>query len=218
MPAQSALRSKPAADFSLIETLRWEPGQGFLRLDQHLRRLTRSADALGFRQPQQVGKLLDEAVANASTPMRARLTVTFRGKAEATATPFEPIAEDVVWKLRIAKQILISEDALFRHKTSRRDPYEAARAEFSAAEADEVLLLNERGELCEGTITNLFVEDYDGQLLTPALNCGLLPGVLRAELIRERKARSEVLKPADLKGRKIFVGNSLRGLIRAEMV
>lgn len=218
MPAQSALRSKPAADFSLIETLRWEPGQGFLRLDQHLRRLTRSADALGFRQPQQVGKLLDEAVAEASTPMRTRLTVTFRGKAEVTATPFQPIAEGTVWKLRIAKQILLSDDTLFRHKTSRRDPYEAARAEFSSDEADEVLLLNERGELCEGTITNLFVEAEDGQLLTPALNCGLLPGVLRAELIRERKARSDVLKPADLKHRKIFVGNSLRGLIAAELV
>lgn len=218
MPAQSALRSKPAADFSLIETLRWEPGNGFLRLDHHLRRLVRSADALGFRQPQQVTKLLEEAVADASSPMRTRLTVTFRGKAEVTATAFTPIEENTIWTVRIAKQILQSDDALFRHKTSRRDPYEAARAEFSSEQADEVLLLNERGELCEGTITNLFVEAEDGQLLTPPLNCGLLPGVLRAELIRERKARSEVLKPADLAGRKVYVGNSLRGLIRAELV
>ncbi|WP_137133532.1 aminotransferase class IV family protein [Rhizobium sp. FKY42] len=218
MPAQSALRSKSAADFSLIETIRWEPGQGFLRLEQHLRRLTRSADALGFRQPLHVTKLLEEAVEGAATPMRARLTVSFRGKAEVAATAFEPVAEDTVWKLKIAKQTLLSDDTLFRHKTSRRDPYEAARAEYSPEEADEVLLLNERGELCEGTITNLFVEAEDGQLLTPALNCGLLPGVLRAELIRERKARSEVLKPADLKHRRIFVGNSLRGLIPAELV
>lgn len=218
MPAKSALRSKPAADFSLIETLRWEPDNGFLRLDQHLRRLVRSADALGFRQPQQVNTLLEEAVADAATAMRVRLTVTFRGKAEVTATAFMPVTDDTIWKLKIARQVLQSDDALFRHKTSRRDPYEAARAEFSPEQADEVLLLNERGELCEGTITNLFVEAEDGQLLTPALNCGLLPGVLRAELIRERKARSEVLKPVDLAGRKIYVGNSLRGLIRAELL
>jgi 4-amino-4-deoxychorismate lyase len=55
-------------------------------------------------------------------------------------------------------------------------------------------------------------------LLTPPLTSGLLPGVLRAELIRERKARGEVLKLDDLRHRKLFVGNSLRGLIRAELI
>ncbi|MFD1745189.1 aminotransferase class IV family protein [Rhizobium helianthi] len=217
MPAQSAVRSKQSADFSLIETLRWEPGAGFLRLDQHLRRMKRSADALGFRQPESPMKLLQEAVKDSAEPMRVRLTVTFRGKADVTATTFQPIASDSIWTLRIAQQRLASDDPLFRHKTSRRDPYEAARAEFKPEEADEVLLLNERGELCEGTITNLFVEASDGQLLTPPLSCGLLPGVLRAELIREGRAKSEILKPEDLKDRKIFVGNALRGLIPAQL-
>ena len=55
-------------------------------------------------------------------------------------------------------------------------------------------------------------------LLTPPLTSGLLPGVLRAELIRERKARGEVLQLDDLRHRKLFVGNSLRGLIPAELV
>ena len=87
---------------------------------------------------------------------------------------------------QIAKTRLQSEDSLFRHKTTRREPYEAARAEFSKDEADEVILLNERGEVCEGTITNIFAEAADGILLTPPLTSGLLPGVLRAELIRER--------------------------------
>lgn len=214
MSSQSALRSKPSADFLLIETLRWEPSQGFLRLDQHLRRLSRSADALGFRQPVKPDEALKE-IATGDVPLRVRLTMTFRGKVEVTATPFEPVAPDTVWRLRIARTKLDSEDSLFRHKTTRREPYEAARAEFKSDEADEVLLLNERGELCEGTITNLFVEAADGQMITPPLSSGLLPGVLRADLIRERKARSEVLKPTDLVDRKIFVGNSLRGLIPA---
>jgi 4-amino-4-deoxychorismate lyase len=217
MSAKSALRSKPSADFSLIETLRWEPGTGFLRLDPHLRRLARSADALGFRQPQDAPALLADAVSG-HTPLRVRLTMTYRGKIEITATPFVAHPAEKIWRLRIARQRLSSDDTLYRHKTTRREPYEAARAEFSAEEADEVLLLNERGELCEGTITNLFVEAEDGQLLTPPLSCGLLPGILRADLIRERKARSETLRPADLKGRRIFVGNSLRGLMEAELV
>lgn len=204
-------------DFSLIETMRWQPDAGFLRLDQHLRRLSRSADALGFRQPQDAKGKLEKEVSG-DTPLRVRLVMTYRGKMEVTATPFEPIPEETVWRLKIAKTRLQSEDSLFRHKTSRREPYEAARAEFSRDEADEVILLNERGEVCEGTITNIFAEAADGMLLTPPLASGLLPGVLRAELIRERKARGEVLKLDDLRQRKLFVGNSLRGLIRAELV
>jgi 4-amino-4-deoxychorismate lyase len=204
-------------DFSLIETLRWQPDAGFLRLDQHLRRLARSADALGFRQPQDPkGKLQKEV--DGDVPLRVRLVMTYRGKMEVSATPFEPVPEESVWRLKIAKTRLQSEDSLFRHKTTRREHYEAARAEFSKDVADEVILLNERDEVCEGTITNIFAEAADGMLLTPPLTSGLLPGVLRAELIRERRARSEVLKLDDLRHRRLFVGNSLRGLIRAELV
>lgn len=217
MSSQSAVRSRKPADLSLIETMRWEPETGFLRLDQHMRRLKRSADALGFLQPDDPKAALEGAVAG-DLPLRVRLTVTYRGKIEVTTSPFEPVPDDRIWRLRIAQQRLASDDAFLRHKTSRREVYEAARAEFSSEEADEVLLLNERGELCEGTITNLFVEAEDGQFLTPALSSGLLPGVLRAELIREGKARSEMLKPAALANRRLFVGNSLRGLIQAELV
>ncbi|NBB48928.1 hypothetical protein GVN24_11650 [Rhizobium sp. CRIBSB] len=204
-------------DFSLIETLRWQPDAGFLRLDQHLRRLSRSADALGFRQPQDARGKLEKEVSG-GTPLRVRLLMTYRGKMEVTVTPFEPVPEEKVWRLKIAKTRLQSEDSLFRHKTTRREPYETARAEFPKDEADEVILLNERGEVCEGTITNIFAETADGMLLTPPLTSGLLPGVLRAELIRERKARGEVLKLDDLRHRKLFVGNSLRGLIPAELI
>lgn len=204
-------------DFSLIETLRWQPDAGFLRLDQHLRRLSRSADALGFRQPQDAKGKLEKEVSG-DVPLRVRLVMTYRGKMDVTATPFEPVPEETVWRLKVAKTKLQSEDSLFRHKTTRREPYEAARAEFSKDEADEVILLNERDEVCEGTITNIFAESADGMLLTPPLTSGLLPGVLRAELIRERRARGEVLKLDDLRHRKLFVGNSLRGLIRAELI
>ena len=204
-------------DFSLIETLRWQPDAGFLRLDQHLRRLSRSADALGFRQPQDAKGKLEKEVSG-DVPLRVRLVMTYRGKMDVTATPFEPVPEETVWRLKVAKTKLQSEDSLFRHKTTRREPYEAARAEFSKEDADEVILINERDEVCEGTITNIFAEAADGMLLTPPLTSGLLPGVLRAELIRERKARGEVLKLDDLRHRKLFVGNSLRGLIRAELI
>jgi 4-amino-4-deoxychorismate lyase len=205
-------------DFSLIETLRWEPEAGFLRLEQHMRRLNRSADALGFRLPVKPEAALKEAVSGTS-PLRVRLTMSFRGKIEVTTTPFEPVEENTIWRIRIAEKARMkSDDPLYRHKSSKRELYDAARAEFSKDDADEVLLLNERGELCEGTFTNLFVQGKDGILITPPLSSGLLPGILRADLIRERKARAEVLKPENLVGCPLFVGNSLRGLIRTELV
>jgi para-aminobenzoate synthetase/4-amino-4-deoxychorismate lyase len=85
---------------------------------------------------------------------------------------------------------------------------------------DEVIFLNQKGELTEGTRTNLFIEQ-GGRLFTPALTCGLLPGTLREELIDlPRAAASEaVLTLADLDAaERIYLGNSVRGLIRAEPV
>src|SRR3546814_9833273 len=79
-------------------------------------------------------------------------------------------------------------DTLFPYTTLFR-----SRAEFSSEDADEVLLLNERGEVCEGTITNLFVEAETGQFLTPALSSGLLPGVLRAERSEEHTSELQSL-------------------------
>ena len=78
---------------------------------------------------------------------------------------------------------------------------------------------NERGEVCEGTITNIFVDAGDGgALLTPAQSCGLLPGVLRADMLETGKAVEAVLSVGDLQAAKaLFVGNSLRGLIRASL-
>lgn len=218
MPAQGALRDGTPASFELIETLRWEPGEGFVRLDRHLRRLYASAQALGFpADPETIGEALRECQGE-RVPLRVRLTLARDGRAGATTAPFEPLPADTVWSLRIAKTRLDSTNPLIRHKTTQRLAYEAARAEFSREEAHEVLLLNEHGEVCEGTITNVFVDGGAPALITPPLGCGLLPGVLRGEMIHEGRAREAVLTEADLRAAKIvFVGNSLRGLIKARL-
>lgn len=218
MPAEGALRDGTAAGFELIETLRWEPGEGFVRRERHLARLYASADALGFAaDPQAIGEALRECQGE-RVPLRVRLTLAKDGKANATTAPFEPLAKDAVWTLRVAAVRIDADDPLIRHKTTRREVYEAARAEFSREEADEVLLLNERGEVCEGTITNVFVDAGEPELVTPALASGLLPGVLRGEMIEQGRAKEAVLTEADLQVAKaLYVGNSLRGLIRARL-
>lgn len=218
MPAEGALRDGTAAGFELIETLRWEPGEGFVRIDRHLARLYASAHALGFAaDPEAIGEALRECRGE-RVPLRVRLTLAGDGKVNVATAPFEPLPGDAVWGLRIASIRIDSGDVLLRHKTTRRQVYESARAEFLREEADEVLLRNERGEVCEGTITNVFVGTGDDVLLTPPLRCGLLAGVLREEMIEQGKAKEAVLTEADLLGAKtIYVGNSLRGLIRARL-
>jgi len=217
MPAEGAIRDGTTADFDLIETLRWQPADGFVRLDRHLQRLYSSATALGFAaDPDAIGAALGKCRGDAA--LRVRLALSRDGAAEATITPFEPLVKDAVWTLRIAQTRLDSTDPLLRHKTTRRHIYDAARAEFPRELADEVLLLNERSEICEGTITNLFISVGDPVLVTPPLTSGLLAGVLRGSMLDAGAAREVAVTEADLRSAQtIFVGNSLRGLVRARL-
>jgi 4-amino-4-deoxychorismate lyase len=209
---------RPVENFSLIETLRFEPETGFVRLRLHLARLQRSVRRLGFAAPKNVLGKLEQAVAGAAAPLRVRLTLDREGQAEVTTAPFVPLLPDTVWRLRIAATRLDSSYKLLRFKTTRRGIYEAARAECRPDEADEVLLLNEKDEVCEGTITSVFLEDSADLLRTPPISAGLLAGVLRTELICQRKARVGRIRLDDLKDRPLYVGNSLRGLIRAQLL
>lgn len=221
MSFEGPLRDGNTADLSLIETLRWEAATGFVRLERHLARLHASAETLSFAHDRQAAVgALNQAVehADGSPALRMRLTLSRSGIVAATAQPFTPLPPDRTWTLRIAKTLLDSRDDLLRHKTTRRAVYEAARAEFPASAADEIILANERGEICEGTITSIFVDAGGPVLLTPKLSCGLLAGVLRAELLDQGAAREAILSRDDLISAKaIHVGNSLRGLVPARL-
>jgi len=216
---ESALRDGNGAGFELIETMRWEPGSGFLRFERHLARLYASAAELGFAcDPERIGEVLSRTVSGHGGPLRVRLALQRAGEATAAAQAYEPLPADKVWRLQLARIRLDSGNILLRHKTSQRQVYTHARSEYLATRADEVLLANERGELCEGTITNLFVDFGDGPLATPRLDCGLLPGILRGQLLDEGRAVEAIYSFDDLKAAKaIFVGNSLRGLIPAKL-
>ena len=102
------------------------------------------------------------------------------------------------------------------HKISHRQFYEGERERLKAKTgADEVLFLNAKQELCEGSFTSLFIEKK-GQLFTPPLSAGLLPGILRAELVETERAKEKTLTIKDLlTADKVYLGNSLRGLIPA---
>jgi 4-amino-4-deoxychorismate lyase len=192
----------------LIETLRWESG-GFLREARHLARMARGAAALGWDFPRdRVVAALREGRAGVE---RVRVTLAADGAVEVTAGPYVPVAGP--WRVGLAAARLSSADPWLGVKTTRREVYDRARA--GLAGLDEVVFLNERGQVCDGTITTVFFDRGEG-LRTPPLSCGLLPGVLREEMLEDGRCRAEVLMAADLGRVRLWLGNSLRGMIAAD--
>jgi para-aminobenzoate synthetase/4-amino-4-deoxychorismate lyase len=110
--------------------------------------------------------------------------------------------------LKLAPTPVDSDDIFLYHKTTRRQVYEAARA--SRPDCDDVLLWNERGEITEASIANVVVE-RDGELLTPPVACGLLPGTFRAHLLDQGEVREKVIPVEMVKAcERIYVVNSVR--------
>lgn len=202
-----------APEFRVIETLGWSVKTGAVRLDRHLARMSGTCATLGISFPQaQLHELLDNV--SADHDLRLRLTVDRDGQGALEHWPLAATADQ--WRVAIAAQRLDSADIWLGHKTTIRALYDQARAGLPAG-IDELIFLNERGEVCEGTITNLFVQQGE-TLVTPPLASGLLPGVLRAELLDSGRAVEAVLTLPDLESAEaIFCGNSLRGLIRATL-
>lgn len=196
-------------DLKLIETLGWD-GAGFTRLERHLARLARSAAALGWGCDPVAARAALVAAAPAGA-VRLRLTLDAVGRIAVTAAALP--APHPVWRLGLAAGRLNADDPWLRIKSTRRGAYDAARAMLPPG-LDEVVFVNQRGEVCDGTITTLFFDAGAG-LCTPPLSSGLLPGVLREELLAQGQCVESVLAGADLPRVRLWLGNSLRGLSAA---
>lgn len=200
-------------DFRLIETFGYVPGQGCVRLDRHLARMARSAEVLGItfdmNEAHEVANSLSEDQA-----LRCRMTLDCDGQLDLTTFALGP-APSKAWRLAVSLEHLRSDDLWLSHKTTQRALYDQTRALMPDG-VDEVIFLNERDELCEGTITNIFVETAQGAFVTPPLTSGLLPGILRETELASGCYSEQNLTVQDLQtARNIWVGNSLRGMIPA---
>jgi para-aminobenzoate synthetase/4-amino-4-deoxychorismate lyase len=107
-------------------------------------------------------------------------------------------------------------DWRLRHKTSDRHFYEDALRAARAAGAHEALFLRDDGRLTEGSFTTIFVPRSD-VLITPPAALGLLPGVLRRNLLESGRAVEGDLMLNDLESG-FFIGNALRGLMPARLL
>ncbi|SFG05755.1 4-amino-4-deoxychorismate lyase [Palleronia marisminoris] len=206
---EGSFRDAPAG-LRVIETLRLSPS-GPVRADRHLARMARTCTALGFQFDEaEARRVLAEALGCAD--LRARLTVGANGL-QLTCAPLLPIPDD--WTVALASKRVVAGDPWRAVKTTHRGIYDAARKEMPT-NVDELIFLNDRGEVAEGTITNVFVE-RGGKLVTPPVSSGALPGILREELLDKGRAVVDELAPDDLRRGRVYCGNSLRGLIPARL-
>jgi branched-chain amino acid aminotransferase len=221
--------------YGLFETMRTYSGRIF-RLEKHLERLSQSAKLLGL--PLNAFDLKkachDTLRANKLKEARIRLTVSM-GEGEAipappkhprptvlvTATRYVPLSDEAYRKGYKAVVSTIDRDSqspLSRLKSANYLNNILARREAGASGVDESILLNERGFLCEGSASNIFLVSK-GNLITPGEESGCLPGITRQivlELaqglgigISEREVRLEELLHAD----EAFLTNSIMELM-----
>lgn len=182
-----------------FETLRTGPN-GPVRADAHAKRF---------------GRPLPDIPVTA-TNHRVRIDRDEDDNVSVQITPLQAIKPPL--KLVVSRYAISDDVQRTDIKTSRRDFYDGERARLSTLHGvDEVLFCNREGHLTEGSFTTLFVEK-GGTLLTPS-GPGLLPGVLRAEMLSQKKAMTAMLTLNDLlSADQIWVGNSLRGLMRATLI
>lgn len=205
--------------FGLIETFGWHEQSGFMWLDLHIARLAKSAEELGFKfSKTKIMRALNSAVDNLSGAQKIRLVLSKDGMVTVETAALQLANPDDLLPVTLSKNPLSSADILLAHKTTRRDFIEGELSRLNTdTNCTEVLFFNERGELCEGSYTNVFIRK-DGQMLTPPLSCGLLPGVLRQALIESGAVREQILTLDKVQNAdEIYIGNSVRGLMPARL-
>ena len=211
--AEALLKARVLTDqppqFSLFETMLWTPEAGFYLLNRHLARILDSASYFDIpTSKENLEEYLDQVSSKFSSARRVRLLLDQSGSLESEAVPYQPAQLDQPLNIRLAKEAVDSSNIFLFHKTTQRDVYESALRDFPGT--DDVLLYNELGELTEFTIGNLVVE-LDGDIFTPPIACGVLPGTFRAHLLETSQVVERTMRVKQLQDfAKIFRVNSIR--------
>ncbi|MCF6175172.1 MAG: aminodeoxychorismate synthase component I [Victivallaceae bacterium] len=201
-------------EFELLETMLYEHNE-ILWFDAHLDRV--GASQQYFNRPwnrDEVTRTVNQEVKNITAPCRIRLLLDTHGKITLENYPLNHVGWGAgAHRLKISPLCTNSKNLFLYHKTTLRDFY---NRQFAAATANgfaEVVFANERNELTEGSISSIFIQQ-NGQWRTPALECGLLPGIWRQKMIKELDAEEAVISIDELHSAdKIIIGNSVRGKV-----
>lgn len=213
--AKASILSHPTEDFELFETMGHRPKEGLRNLDRHLARLSSSAKYFGFTfDALAVRKDLETALANTKKSRRVKLMLSRSGNFTVQVDPMPPRQSGPV-RLEIDLEPVNSLNTHLYHKTTNRAIYESRASRHP--DADDVVLINERGELTETTTASLVIR-LDGKWLTPPVESGCLPGVERQRLIDHNQLAERTLFLHDIhEAEAIALVNSLRGWRPAEL-
>lgn len=208
------LTAPPAPAFELLETMRAEDGSVAL-LDRHLERLREAADYFEF--PFEADRIRQRLSDLGQGSLRVRLLLSREGHLTLEAEPLDASAAPQT--AIIYPEHLPEADAFLAHKTTHRPFHDRALAWARAQGADEAILLNTRGEVVEGTFTNVWVRQ-GGRLLTPRLASIGLPGVYRAHLLATRSDAAEALLSAEdlMRAEAVLLSNAVRGLVPVSLI
>ena len=218
LKAEFLVRSRP--DFQLIETMLWN-GE-FCRLTMHLDRMEASASYFNFSFDRVAITSHLLALSTLFEPeelYRVRLLLNEQGAFSIEHSKYAPDIPDTVGRALLSSERTSSKDFFLRHKTTRRELYQSEFMRCRAEGFDEVIFFNERDEVTEGAISNIFIRKA-GELLTPPLSSGVLPGIFRRHLLEtDRSAKEMILTMQDLASAEaIYLCNSLRGLREIKLV
>jgi para-aminobenzoate synthetase / 4-amino-4-deoxychorismate lyase len=210
--------TKPEASFQLIESILWDDGCPLLAL--HVERLQASAAYFGFAfDGENTFALLDsnQKKLQSGTAYKVRLLMDRTG-----AVTIENVAlgkQEAKGRITVSAIRTASSDKFLYHKTTRRDLYDEQYRQARNDGYDDVLFLNERDEVTEGAISNVFIES-GGRLFTPPVSCGLLAGIYRRHILETNACAAEkVLRREDLEAADaIYICNAVRGLRRVGLL
>ena len=196
-------------EFALLETMRWQGGDGVLLLEAHLNRLRNSARYFAYPYDEKSVREALERIKPSlgDEPRRLRLLLDKTG---AIAIEHHTLpAGDQPQALMLAVLQVDSSNPMLYHKTTQRSIYDEALAPLPPGY--EVLLHNERGMVTESNIANV-VYRLDGALYTPPVDDGLLPGTLRGYLVGEGVIVERSLPVAEVpRVEAWYLINALRG-------
>ncbi|RQW84795.1 MAG: aminodeoxychorismate synthase component I [Geobacter sp.] len=214
--AKGIFAQKAQPDFKLIESLLFEKGSGYFLLEKHIDRLECSARYFGFQfDLESVRTSLEEYSQAISESSKVRLLLSRDGSFTVEVDLLVASTSCPTSWITFADQAVDSSNRFLYHKTSNREMY---RFELEKKpDCVDVIFCNEKGEITEGA-NNTIVIRKDGILLTPPVNCGLLPGTLRAQLLETGEVTEGVIMPADVEqADEIYLINSVRKWRRASL-
>ncbi len=197
-------------DFALLETLRVEDGR-IRRLPSHLRRLKTSAVFFNIPCSQaDIRRRLSDFAAKISGKAKVRLLLKANGSLilQSSSLPEKPAGQP---KIAFSCHRTSSSDLFVRHKTTFRKVYDDEHERYSAKGFFDVIFLNEKGQITEGAISNIFLR-LRNQWFTPPVACGLLPGIARQHFIKKWNVAQKILYPSHLqRADQIVLTNAIRG-------